>query len=151
MSPCWLLFYFYKSPHSIVSFPHIIHNLEQPGRSKRLRPLKFKRGIFSIALAGRKKRDAALMYPWLPWLYCCLSWAADAIKVLGEKWPGKECNCRRGHHMQVFTGHREVGIDPKRSLLSWIFQAIWFIWVSLAMIGRPLDVPAQDIIFKFSN
>lgn len=39
-------FFFYECSHRIVSFPHIIHNLEEPGRNKRLLPLKFKRGIF---------------------------------------------------------------------------------------------------------
>lgn len=105
-SPWWLLSYFHECPCSIVSFPHIIHNLEEPERKKEPPTTSIQKRDFSIALAGKrkKKRDLALVYPWLPWLYCCLSWAGDAIKVLGEKWLGKGCNCRRRNHTQVLQG-----------------------------------------------
>lgn len=55
------------------------------------------------------------MYPWLPWLYCCLSCAADAIKVLREKWVGKGCNCQRKHHMQVLSSWTGCRNRPENS------------------------------------
>lgn len=66
-------------------FPHIIHNLNILVTKRDFHyslPYIQKRD-FSIALTEKEKRD--LMYPWLPWLYCYLSWAVDVIKVLGEK------------------------------------------------------------------
>lgn len=57
-----------------------------------------------MALTRKMKKDMALVYPWLPPLYCCLSWAADAIKELGEKWLGEASNCKIRQHTQVLEG-----------------------------------------------
>ncbi len=119
--------------------------LRNQGEIRDSHHLNSKEGCFN-SIGREEKKNVALMYPWLPWFYCCLSWAADAIKVLGEKWLGKGCNCRR---RQPHTGagmYQEAGTDPKPSLLSNPFKAIWFTRVSLAMIGRPLNVHVHHIL-----
>lgn len=55
-SPWWLLSYFHECPCSIVSFPHIIHNLEEPERKKEPPTTSIQKRDFSIALAGKRKK-----------------------------------------------------------------------------------------------
>lgn len=102
---------------------------------------------FSTALTGKGKiRDLVLVYPWLPWLYCCLSCAADAIKVLREKWVGKGCNCQRKHHMQVlsgWTGCRNWPGNSQSDSNLFYKDLISCHWTAPGM--------CTDIVYEFSN
>lgn len=88
MSLSWLLFFFTVKVYRPLFPSHTSFiTLSSQGEVRDSYQSISKEEFFnSISREGKRKvRDVALVYPWLPWLYCCLSWAADAINVLGEK------------------------------------------------------------------